>query len=234
MCFSAEASFAVGGILVPTGVYCVQTVWTKNPRLIPIALIPLAFAVQQIAEGFVWTGLRHQDAALARSASLVFLFFALAFWPFWFAFLNAILETRPGRKRLFIGLSVLTSAWFWILFYPLLVNPEILSIESVHHSLQYRYSELPVRQYIPRPALIALYILSIAVPMMLGQNVFGKFPLVFFLGSAVVAAVVFHYAFISVWCFFAAVLTTYLCVVFYRVPAGQPEVRSVELCASPK
>jgi hypothetical protein len=31
---------------------------------------------------------------------------------------------------------------------------------------------------------------------------------------------VFEYAFISVWCFFAAVLTGLLCVMFYRLPHG--------------
>jgi hypothetical protein len=33
-----------------------------------------------------------------------------------------------------------------------------------------------------------------------------------------VSALVFHYAFVSVWCFFAAVLAIYLCWVFYRLP----------------
>jgi hypothetical protein len=40
--------------------------------------------------------------------------------------------------------------------------------------------------------------------------------------SVLVAAAVFNYAFISVWCFFAAGLSLYLCVVFYRMPAPAP------------
>ena len=38
--------------------------------------------------------------------------------------------------------------------------------------------------------------------------------------SALIAAVIFHYAFVSVWCFFAAVLAAYLVVFFYRLPAA--------------
>jgi hypothetical protein len=35
--------------------------------------------------------------------------------------------------------------------------------------------------------------------------------------SALFSAIVFHYAFVSVWCFFAAVLAGYLCWVFYQL-----------------
>ena len=37
--------------------------------------------MQQAAEGLVWTGLGSGDAVQTRTAALVFLFFALAFWP---------------------------------------------------------------------------------------------------------------------------------------------------------
>jgi hypothetical protein len=223
MCFSAEASFAVGGTLIPAAAYCVRSAWVKNPRLIPVAIIPLACAVQQIAEGFVWHGLLHEDAAETRIASLVFLFFALAFWPFWYAFLTAILETRPVRKRLFIVLATLTTAWFWVLFFPLVVGPEsLLSVQIVHHSIYYSYFDLAVYQYIPRNVLRVLYLLSVVVPMFFGQQLFGWLPGVVLLASVVVAGALFNYAFISVWCFFAAVLTTYTCVLFYRLPARQP------------
>jgi hypothetical protein len=220
VCFSPEASFAVGGALVPAGAYCVRAAWAKHPRLVPLALMPLAFAAQQIAEGFVWLGLRGGDAAQVRAASLVFLFFALAFWPAWPSVFNAFLETRPARKRLFVALAALTSAWFWVFYYPLPTGPESrLSVQIVHHSLDYSYFDLPVHHYVPRPVLRALYMLSIVAPMVLGQRFFGWLPLALLLGSVIVAAALFNYAFVSVWCFFAAALTGYLCVLFHRLPA---------------
>lgn len=223
MCFSPEASFAVGGALVPAGAYCVRTAWLKYPRLLPVALMPFAFAVQQLAEGFVWLGLQAGDAALVRAASLVFLFFALAFWPWWLSVTAAVLEADPGRRRWFIASAAATSAWFWVLYFPLLVGPEsLLSVKVVHHSLAYSYTDLAVYSYVPRPALRVLYLLSVVVPMALGPKVFGPLPAVLLVGSVVVAAAVYDYAFISVWCFFAAALTGTLCVLFHRLPASTP------------
>lgn len=231
MCFSAEASFAVGGVLIPATAYCVRAAWVKNPRLVPLALMPAAFAAQQIAEGFVWLGLHRGDASQVRVAALVFLFFATAFWPFWLAFFNAIYDARPGRKRLFFVMAVLTTGWFWVLYYPQLIGEGSLpSVEIVHHSLVYNFAPLPVRQYVPVPVLVMLYLLSVAVPMTLGENMFGRIPIIFLLASVAVAAAVFHYAFVSVWCFLVAVLTSYLCALFYRLPA----TRSVELPTPPK
>jgi hypothetical protein len=76
-----------------------------------------------------------------------------------------------------------------------------------------------------------LYLLSVVVPVVLGPRVVGPFPLALLLGSAVLAAALFDYAFVSVWCFFAAALTGYLCVLFHRLPARatarpQPEPAS--------
>jgi hypothetical protein len=230
VCFSPEASLAVGGALVPAGAYCARAALAKSPRLLPLALVPLAFAAQQVAEGFVWLGLRHGDAARVRSAALVFLFFALAFWPFWVSLLNAVLEARPARKRLFVALAVLTSAWFWVLYFPLLTGPEsLLCVQVVHHSVAYSYPDLPVYGYVPRPVLRALYLLSVVVPMALGPRLFGPLPVALLLGSAVAAAVAFNYAFVSVWCFFAAALTGYLCVLFHRLPARAPAPGALRL-----
>jgi hypothetical protein len=229
MCFSAEASFAVGGALVPAGLYCVRTAWVKNASLIPVAVIPLACATQQIAEGFVWLGLHTGDAARVRAGSLVFLFFALAFWPFWYAFLSAVLETRPGWRWLFAAFAALTTAWFWVLFYPLAAGPEsLLSVEIVHHSILYSYPDLAVYRYVPRIVLRVLYLLSVVVPMLFGQRLFGWVPGAVILASVILAGALFNYAFISVWCFFAAVLTTYTCVLFYRLPPMQPPARTVD------
>lgn len=220
MCFSPEASFTVGGALIPAAGYCLRSAWVKNPRLIPVAVAPLAFGVQQIAEGFVWLGLHNENAAQVRAGATVFLFFALAFWPFLLPCLNAVLETRLVRKRIFIALTVLSLGWFWALYFPLLVEPDtFLSVSIVHHSILYSYSDLVVYQYIPRPVLRALYVVFTVVPMVTGPNVLGRLPGLMLVVATITAAALFEYAFISVWCFFAAGLALYLCVVFYRMPA---------------
>src|SRR5439155_3244888 len=124
MCFSAEASFAASAALLPAGAYCVQAAVRKQPGYLPLALAPVAFGVQQASEGVVWLALDRGDAALTRLASLAFLFFALAFWPFWISVQAAAAETVPPRRRMLIALAAANTVWFWILFFPLAIGPE--------------------------------------------------------------------------------------------------------------
>ncbi|HEY3788450.1 MAG TPA: DUF6629 family protein [Urbifossiella sp.] len=220
MCFSPEASFIVGGALVPASAYCLHAAWRKNRRFLPLALVPLALGAQQIAEGFVWLGLRSGDAGQVHAASLVFLFFALAFWPFWWPFAAATMENRPRFRRPFIGITLIATGWFWVLFYPLLVGPDsLLTTEIVHHSIHYSYPNLAIYDHVPRPILRGLYLLCAVVPMALGSGEFGRTPGLLLVAAAIVAAVSFDYAFVSVWCFFAAIISAYLCIVFRNMPA---------------
>ncbi len=80
MCFSAEASFGLSGVLVPAGIYCcVRSVLRHNFLFLPLAVIPIVFGVQQCAEGLVWVGINRSDSDLVEASSLTFLFFAICF-----------------------------------------------------------------------------------------------------------------------------------------------------------
>ena len=57
----------------------------KKPSFLGLAVVPICFGIQQISEGFVWHTLEHGGSNQTRTPSLVFLFFALAFWPWWFS-----------------------------------------------------------------------------------------------------------------------------------------------------
>ena len=221
MCFSAEASFAVGLPLIPAGAYCVWAAALKKPSFIGLAVIPICFSIQQISEGFVWLAMEHSDAAQTRAASLVYLFFALAFWPWWFSVVTAIMEPIPRRKWIFAALGVVTTVWFWILYYPLLVGPEsLLGTQVLHHSIRYRFAGLPIYQYVSEWWLRGCYFLSVAAPPLLASETgLSKAPMIVLGASAVMAAVLFDHAFVSVWCFFGAILSIYLCVIFYRLSA---------------
>ena len=124
---------------------------------------------------------------------------------------------------MFIILSVLATGWFWVLFYPLLMDEVSLTTQVMHHSIQYLYDDLAIYNFIPKTLLRVLYFLSVALPPLLGSESWGRIPGLVLGASAVFAAVVYHYAFVSVWCFFAAVLASYLCYVFYRLP--RPDAR---------
>jgi hypothetical protein len=225
MCFSAEASFTVGGALLPAGGFCIASALRKRPKYLPLAIVPFIFGLQQLSEGVVWIGIRRNNPELIRSASLVFLFFALAFWPFWFPLLTSVMETRRARRHSFIILTIISTFWFWVLYYPLLTGPESLLVtEIINHSIQYDILRLPIYNHVSVWPLRAFYFFCVALPLAFGSEGLGAIAGVIFGASAVFCGVVYAYAFVSVWCFFAAILTLYLCRIFYALPAR--EVRS--------
>ena len=65
MCFSAEADFVSGAVIGAIGIATLTQV--ERPREIPLAILPLAFALHQIAEGFVW---RDLDSGVPRSTGV--------------------------------------------------------------------------------------------------------------------------------------------------------------------
>ena len=97
--------------------------------------------------------------------------------------------------------------------------------KSMHHSIRYDYDALPIYLYIDKLPLRILYLLSVASAPVFGSESWGRIPGLVLGASALLAASLFNYAFVSVWCFFAAVLAAYLCVVFYRLP--KPATRTV-------
>lgn len=228
MCFSAEASFVVGGALLPAGAYCIGAAIRKRPRYLGLAAVPMLFGLQQIAEGFVWRGLDTDDPILIRQASLFFLFFALAFWPFWFPFLAALMEPERRRKCFFILLAILAASWFWMLFFPLVDGPDaLLKTEIVHHSIHYDFSGLAIYDHVPKLPLRVFYLLCVALPGIVGSEPIGRLPGVVLGLLAAVTALVYHYAFISVWCFFAAILAGWCCWLFWRLPGPRSPLASL-------
>jgi len=220
MCFSATASFTLGAALIPAGAYCVYQACVKKPSYLGLATVPLLFGIQQICEGFVWLGIHDRDLARTRTASLAFLFFALAVWPFWFPLQAAIMERDPPRRTILIVVSLLSMAWFWVLFWPIVSGPEtLLETRVERHSIQYDYPELPIYRYIRVGVLRILYFATVALPFVISSERFGRLPGIALGSSALISAVVFHYAYVSVWCFFAAVLAIFFCFMFRALPA---------------
>jgi hypothetical protein len=228
MCFSAEASFATGAALLPVGAYCVWRAARNEPRFLPLALVPIAFGLQQVAEGFVWLGLHHGDPVLVSRSAVVFLFFALPFWPLW---LPLSLLPPEGRRpaRVFLAALVLVSpVWLW-LYAPLATDPgRWLSTEVVHHSIAYQFSSLPAFQLAPRALWRVAYLASICGPLLVASPGSGG-GLLRAVGGGVVAALfvvtylIYWYAFTSVWCFFAALLSLLLALAFARLPPRAPD-----------
>jgi hypothetical protein len=124
-------------------------------------------------------------------------------------------------------LALVNTVWFWILYYPLVVGPEsLLQIELRHHSIQYSYPDLAVYRVISQPLLRVLYLLAVALPLGIASGSWGRLPGLVLAGSAAIAALAFGYAFVSVWCFFAAILSVYMCVALRSLPAEEAPLAS--------
>jgi uncharacterized protein DUF6629 len=225
MCFSAEASFTSAALLLPAGIYCVKVALDKNRPLLCLAVIPVIFGIQQFAEGLAWLGLDRSDPAFAHAAGMVFLAFALAFWPFWVPMCGWLLEP-PGPKRLLCGcFAALGLIGGLAMYVPLLLDPGVLVVRTSHHSIHYDMARSPAFVWMPMIVWELLYVAIVAVPPMLSRTT-GIF--LFSIGlvaSAAISQIFFWYATASVWCFFAAILSLYLCLAFWRMPVAFFRVR---------
>ncbi len=197
MCFSATASFIAGTALSATGAVTLHKAKTKSE--IPFASIPLLFGIQQIFEGFVWLSFSFANPIWNSVFSHGFLFFAYILWPVFVPFSVRLLEPDISRKKLlsvFEVAGVLVSLYF--LFF-LVSHPVVSSV--VNKSIVYVLS-------IPYGfAVTSLYVLVTCGSLLFSSrkivNIFGILSAVSF------AAAYYFYtvALVSVWCFFAAVLS---------------------------
>lgn len=224
MCFSAEASFGASAALLPVGVYCVTRSARTDRRFVPMGMVPIAFGVQQAAEGCVWLGLNRGQPDLVTPAAVAYLFFALAFWPIWTSFCLLLPESRRFAKVSLGVLLALSPVWLW-LYAPLAVDPERwLSTQVTHHSIAYEFNELPAFQLAPPEYWRICYLAFVCLPLLVarpgsGGNLMRLAAGVLVAALFAISAMVYWYAFISVWCFFAAIVSVLLGLAFRQLPA---------------
>ncbi len=216
MCFSATASFGASAVLSIVGIIAV-TKATTNPQR-TFAAIPLLFALQQLSEGLLWLSLKNADLASWQSSiTYIFLVFAMAIWPFWIPFSIWLLENDTRRKKMiqkfvWIGAAVAIGVCFILFSYPVQVVtpfcfncPDSPSLTPRDH-LHYEFA-IPsmVKKLIV--AFSALYIAATIITPFLSGIKKMKWLGVVFLASYLFAIGFYRGFVISVWCFFAALLS---------------------------
>lgn len=155
---------------------------------------------------------------------MAFLFFAVAFWPFWIPFCLLFPESRPGVRRFLGAITALGAVWLWVYASAVLEPGRLLATEIVCHSISYQIGDLPLSRLVPRVAWRVAYLAFIVTPLAAARPGHWGGRLRLFGGAAVAVLfalcyLVYWYAFLSVWCFFAALLSLLLGFVFYRLPA---------------
>jgi hypothetical protein len=225
MCFSAGASFAAGSVLIPAGVYCTRRAMACNRNWLWLAITPVVFGIQQICEGFVWRGLQQGDPALVRAASLAFLFFALVFWPVWTPLTALFFDGRLHRRKFVLLIAaafvaiVATSLVYLPLFF---AKGESLRVDVAVHSIRYQFGSMIESRGLPRLFWQFAYVALVTLPFLASRHrslqIFGLVIAV----ASLAAQLAFWYAFVSIWCAFAAALSTWLCWLFHELPATPP------------
>jgi len=222
MCFSATASFSAAALLIPAGLYCARKAAGLAKPYWAIGLLPLVFGVQQALEGAVWLALESQDPQSIRYAALGFMAFSHLFWLFWIPAASYVLEPRGPRKNIFLALAVVGALYGASMYLPLLVQANWLTVELIQRSISYE-AVLIYDGYLPRIVVRALYAVIVLAALLFSSDRHLRTFGILIAVSVAVATIFFGYAFISVWCYFAAALSLYILYMVKRIEHEQKQ-----------
>lgn len=208
MCFSASASFTASAVLLTIGAIAIKKSSTPAQRL--LSCIPIFFGLQQFTEGLLWIGLsRPGYEYLVQPAKYGFLLFAQVVWPTFIPLSMMRIEPNPVKKnimKVLLALGVILSAYFC---YCLVTYPVTVGTGCAHINYVLTYPPLGVL------AMSWGYFLPAAIPPFISGigklRVLGLATLL-----AYVAAKLFYEEYvISVWCFFAALVSSFVLYIIY-------------------
>lgn len=221
MCFSASASFATSAVLLPLGVMSLRRLSTADSGYRTFAAFPLLFGVQQFLEGVLWLSLAGDSAVPPKLPALAFLFFVFCVWPILVPHAAFAVEDRLLLKRLFGAMRGLGALFGLAMFTPLLMYDDWFGVNIIENSVHYSITSI-FDGRIPEEAVGLVYTLLALLPLLLSCRLalrqFGLLVLV----SFIISVLLYSYAFISVWCFFAALLSLQVLWIVLQIPAGKP------------
>jgi len=193
MCFSAPASFIASGALTLLSVATFAVAKKKDKILVAI---PLLFGIQQAFEGIQWLYLNNDSSSLL--AGYGFLLFALIVWPVYVPVFVYMLDKK--RKRIlqwfiFLGIAV-------ALYFIGLLATRPLHIHEHAACVDYSFN-IPLESIVRVLYLVAVF----------GSLFVSSRPIFRWFGAAIsllalIAWKFYFINFISVWCFFAAIVSS--------------------------
>ncbi|MCE4224961.1 hypothetical protein HCU64_14455 [Methylobacterium sp. C25] len=214
MCFSAEANFVAAGAIGLVGLATLRKV--DSVPAVLFAATPLLVALHQFTEGFVWLGLDGRIRLEARD-HFVFLFvlYAQGVLPLLMPLAVYLMEP-PGRRRLLIGgLTAIGGALCAYTLYGVIAYPTTARVE--HHSIVY-----------DNAATSWLSVAAAYVPATCGALVLSSHRVVMWFGilnfvGVAATLVVRGYAFTSVGCLYAAIVSV---LIFWQFHRGYIDLRN--------
>lgn len=218
MCFSAIASFTASALLIPTGLYCRHIAQHRDRRYQSLATIPLLFGIQQACEGGVWLGLQHNVPNLSQISALLFLAFSHGCWLVWVPWAIAQYEPHPVKQRLCYSLLAIGALFALSLQLPFWSTPHTFAPKIVRGAIDYQ-TVLWWDAWISRDWLHLIYACMVVAPFILTGNPTLQGFAALIAVSAGITHLTTHYAFVSIWCFWAALISLSLGGILHRLPA---------------
>jgi len=213
VCFSATANFVGSGVLGAVGVATLAEV--KHRRELLFASLPCMFAVHQFTEGFVWLGLDQKlSAVVTHDVGALYVLFAQGLLPFLLPLGVLLIEPTPRRRRRMLGFSILGSALALYILWGLIAYPLQISV---------RQNSIVYENAITTTMVVAvLYVIATC-----GALFFSGFRDLVLLGAVnvvglLVVMAVRRFAFTSLWCAYAAVVSVIIYFFFRRSRRRRP------------
>jgi hypothetical protein len=210
MCFSATASFIAGTALTVLGVATLRLARRKTE--IPFATIPLLFGLQQLVEGVLWLSFKFDAPQLNIAMTYLFSMFSHVLWPIYVPFAIGCFETVAWRRQVIWGFQAIGLLAGLYLLYQLIDFPvTAVAAENIVY-VSPHFFKIPVMLLYLAATCVSCFFSSSAT-----IRVFGVLALLLF----ALAYWFFAVALFSVWCFFAALLSTIIFVHFkfgWRMP----------------
>jgi hypothetical protein len=200
MCFSAGASFAGGVIISAIGVATIREV--HKPSQLVFACIPIFFGVQQIVEGCLWLTLPNIDYLnIQKVTTYLFLVLAQVLWPTLIPVSVLLMEESGKRKRLMrillvMGLALSVYYIFCLIFF--IVTPEIAGYHILYTTTFPEIYSIPA---------FIVYLIVTITPLFISSIKRTHLMAILMFLSCVITAIFFTQYLISVWCFFAALIS---------------------------
>ena len=210
MCFSANASFGAGVLLVVIGIASVKKVHHSSQLM--FASIPLIFGIQQIAEGILWLSLPNPDNINTHKiATYVFLLFAQVIWPIWVP-ASFLLVDRSTSRRNMQKFLLLAGLFIGIYLAYCLFTFNVQAKIVEHHIVYLQEYPTGFKNY-----GIFLYALATIIPSFISHIkhmwLLGMAVLI----SYIVSAIFYEYYILSVWCFFSSIISLFVYVILSEI-----------------
>ena len=217
MCFSATASFTAGTLLSAVGVATLGKAETSAER--PFAMIPLLFGIQQLTEGVIWLTFSHDAPLLKLTMTYVYSGFSHVLWPMYVPYAMGVLEAVRWRKRAIFAFEAAGVGVGLYLLYSIVARPMVAEVIGRHivYASPHFY-QIPV---------MVLYLSATCISCFFSSHWFVRLFGMLALLSFIAAYFVHVTALVSIWCFFAAILSLLIYVhLRFRNLGGFPATTS--------